>query len=359
MAKIFISYRRYDSAGHAGRLFDRLHQQFGRDQVFMDVAGIEPGVDFAEVIDQAIGSCDVVLVVIGKQWSAAVDAAGRRRLEDPADFVRLETATALKRKVRVVPVLVEGASLPRESDLPEDLRSLGRRQAFELRDTRWEADITALAEALSRVVPKATGAGGGLPRVGAKRWLIAAGLIVPAAVAAVILLRQPERQVDSSRPPADPPRLSVPSSTQPAPAPPPEPAKPAVEEKPVEEKPSGSKAQARIAVVGVWRGTAHDSSGRAFRVELEVIPACALHKKCGTISVLHVPCHGRISLKGIANGEHEFNVNSFDSRSDPQQCHPGPGEFFKLLANGRLSYRSTWGARGILDNTGIVPDTRI
>jgi len=152
MAGIFISYRREDAAGHAGRLFDRLAQHFGRDKVFMDVAGIEPGVDFAEAIDQAVGSCDVLIVVIGKEWARTADAAGKRRLDDPNDFVRLEVTTALRRNVRVIPLLVDGAPLPLTENLPEDLQKLARRNAFELRDGRWESDTGLLVEALEKVL---------------------------------------------------------------------------------------------------------------------------------------------------------------------------------------------------------------
>ena len=152
MAGIFISYRREGAAGHAGRLFDRLAQHFGRDKVFMDVAGIEPGVDFVEAIDQAVGSCDVLIVVIGKEWARAADAAGKRRLDDPNDFVRLEATTALRRNVRVIPLLVDGATLPPTESLPEDLQKLTRRNAFELRDGRWESDIGLLVEALEKVL---------------------------------------------------------------------------------------------------------------------------------------------------------------------------------------------------------------
>jgi hypothetical protein len=152
MAGIFISYRREDAAGHAGRLFDRLAQHFGRDKVFMDVAGIEPGVDFVEAIDQAVGSCDVLIVVIGKEWARAADAAGKRRLDDPNDFVRLEATTALRRNVRVIPLLVDGAPLPPTGSLPEDLQKLTRRNAFELRDGRWESDIGLLVEALEKAL---------------------------------------------------------------------------------------------------------------------------------------------------------------------------------------------------------------
>lgn len=151
MPRIFISYRRDDSAGHAGRLYDRLRAHFGADRVFMDVTGIEAGIDFVEAIDSAVGGCDVLIAVIGRQWLKCTDNAGHRRLEDPHDFICLEVGSALKRKVRVVPVLVEGAVMPGPADLPERLRGLTRRQAVELRDTRWDADVEDLIGVLARI----------------------------------------------------------------------------------------------------------------------------------------------------------------------------------------------------------------
>jgi TIR domain-containing protein/PASTA domain-containing protein len=148
MPVIFISYRR-DSGGHAGRLFDRLREHFGRDRVFLDVAGINVGSDFVETIDKAVGSCDVLLAVIGREWLTCCDKQGRRRLDDPNDFIRAEIAAALKRDVRVVPVLVEGAEMPPTDELPEELKRLTRRQAVELRDSRWDADVEALLAALA------------------------------------------------------------------------------------------------------------------------------------------------------------------------------------------------------------------
>jgi hypothetical protein len=146
---VFISYRREDCPGHAGRIFDRLRSRFGGDVVFMDVTAIEAGVDFVEVLHKAVGSCDALLAVIGPQWLSATHD-GKRRLDDPRDFVRLEIAGALERKVRVLPVLVEGASVPSTEDLPADLQALTRRQAIELRDARWDDDIERLVEGLEK-----------------------------------------------------------------------------------------------------------------------------------------------------------------------------------------------------------------
>jgi beta-lactam-binding protein with PASTA domain len=156
MPGVFISYRRDDCPGHAGRLFDRLRAQFGIASVFIDVAGIEPGVDFVEALERAVGSCDVLLAVIGRDWVASADRNGRRRLGEPHDFVRLEISSALRRGVRVVPVLVEGARMPTADVLPEDLAPLVRRQAVELRDTRWDADVDDLIRLLRQTVVAVT-----------------------------------------------------------------------------------------------------------------------------------------------------------------------------------------------------------
>lgn len=152
MSSIFISYRRGDSSGHAGRLFDHLVQHFGRDRIFMDVAGIEPGIDFVEAIEKALGSCVAFLVVIGRDWLGSVDRKGNRRLDDPHDFVRLEIQTALERNIRVIPVLIEGASMPASAALPDVLAPLARRQPIEITDNRWDYDAGRLIEALNKVL---------------------------------------------------------------------------------------------------------------------------------------------------------------------------------------------------------------
>lgn len=112
LGRIFMSYRREDTAYPAGWLFDRLTSHFGRGQVFKDVDSIELGDDFGEVITTAVGSCDVLLALIGDRWLTITDENGRRRLDNPNDFVRLEIETALTRNVRVIPILVEGPPCP-------------------------------------------------------------------------------------------------------------------------------------------------------------------------------------------------------------------------------------------------------
>jgi hypothetical protein len=148
MNSIFISYRRDDTEGQAGRLYDDLVAEFGPDSVFMDVIAIQPGRDFRKAIDQSLSSCGVFLSVIGKGWLSAKDTSGNRRLEDPADFVRVETATALKRDIPLIPVLVQGASTPKADQLPEDLKDLAYRNAIELTHARWDSDVQLLIKAL-------------------------------------------------------------------------------------------------------------------------------------------------------------------------------------------------------------------
>lgn len=151
-SRIFISYRRGTSSAHAGRLADRLSAEFGGDYVFMDVDTIEPGADFVDHIEDAVGNCDVLIALIGDEWLECRDDQGHRRLDDPEDFVRLEVGAGLERDIRVVPVLVEGAAMPRADELPEPLRRLARRNALEVTDTRWRHDVGRLIEAVHKVL---------------------------------------------------------------------------------------------------------------------------------------------------------------------------------------------------------------
>jgi hypothetical protein len=150
MRAIFISYRRDDSEGQAGRLYDDLVRQFGDGSVFMDVAAIDPGLDFRRVIDNNVSSCGVLLALIGPAWLDAKDETGQRRLDNPLDFVRLETAAALKRDIPVVPVLVAKARMPRAEQLPDDLKELAYRNGVELTHARWDTDVQVLVKALQR-----------------------------------------------------------------------------------------------------------------------------------------------------------------------------------------------------------------
>jgi len=153
--KIFISYRRDDSAGYAGRLFDHLSARFGAKNIFMDIDTIEPGEDFRKVVNNAVGNCDVVLVMIGKQWLSVANEQGQRRLDDPRDWVRMEVSTALTNtQTRVIPVLVRDASMPGDRELPDNLKELAWRNAIELSDSRFQHDANKLIEVIERVTGK-------------------------------------------------------------------------------------------------------------------------------------------------------------------------------------------------------------
>jgi hypothetical protein len=189
MRAIFISYRREDSEGHAGRLFESLADHFGKEAVFMDVAAIEPGRDFRRAIDEQIASCGVLLAVVGKDWLAARSEAGTRRLDDATDFVRLEIASALKRDIPVVPVLVHGAVMPRANELPADLAELAYRNAVELTHARWDSDVQILITALRPHVDAAQT--GGAPAVSPKN---AGSPATTPAASAPVPAHQPARR---------------------------------------------------------------------------------------------------------------------------------------------------------------------
>ena len=149
---VFISYRRHEASHLAGRLYDRLAARFGDNQVFMDVDTIALGVDFAKVITQAVSTCEILLAVIGPGWLTAADEDGRRRLDDPDDLVRLEIAAALERDIRVIPILVEGAQMPRRQELPDDLASLARRNGLILRHESFRSDADRLIRAIEPIL---------------------------------------------------------------------------------------------------------------------------------------------------------------------------------------------------------------
>jgi hypothetical protein len=180
--RIFISYRRADSGGWARSLHDHLEERLGTGRSFRDVA-MEAGVDFHEHVESLLDRCDVLLAVIGRRWASITDADGRRRLDDAGDLVRREIARALERPdVQVIPVLVDGAKMPAEHELPPDLAPLIRRHAVELTDARWEYDVEKLTQRLRDLV-------GEKPRGPWWRaWPVRAGLGVAAALAVALLL---------------------------------------------------------------------------------------------------------------------------------------------------------------------------
>ncbi|MBX3644392.1 MAG: toll/interleukin-1 receptor domain-containing protein [Rubrivivax sp.] len=168
--RVFISYRRDDAAGYAGRLEEALERRLGRGSVFRDVLDIAPGADFSEAIRQRLAGAQTVLVLIGPRWAGG-DGTGPRRIDDAQDFVRLEVQMALDGGARVIPVLLPGARMPGEAELPDPLKPLARRNALSLSDTNWDADIARLTENIGIAARR-------------PRWPLAAAAVVLAAIAA-------------------------------------------------------------------------------------------------------------------------------------------------------------------------------
>jgi TIR domain-containing protein len=142
---IFISYRRQDSGDVTGRIYDRLVHHFGKEAIFKDVDSIPLGVDFREFLGDAVGKCNLLLAVVGRQWLNSQNESGVRRLDDSRDFVRIEIESALQRDIPVIPLLVQGAGVPAENDLPSSMRALVYRNAISIRpDPDFHHDIDRL-----------------------------------------------------------------------------------------------------------------------------------------------------------------------------------------------------------------------
>jgi TIR domain-containing protein len=212
MPSTFIGYRRDDAAGYAGRLHEALERRLGRDAIFRDVDTLEPGQDFVDAIGQRLGDCKVFLALIGREWLDARDRSGQRRLDQSNDYVRLEIAAALARPdVRMIPVLIEGADIPPPEALPEDIRSLARKQAVSIRDEAWDQDVDRLASVIAKLTGNpseaVTKSAVSSAPVKASRLrglaLAAVGLIV-AAVAVSILARFAREGPAGPADPADP-----------------------------------------------------------------------------------------------------------------------------------------------------------
>jgi hypothetical protein len=150
--RIFLCYRRADTAHVAGRLFDRLSDRYGSNNIFMDVDSIQPGVDFADAIERTLDECAVLLVLIGKAWLGDTRNGGRSRLDEATDVVRFEIASALRRGVRVIPVLVDGAEMPAARHIPPELAPLSRRNAVRLDHETFRSDFRPLTEALDQAL---------------------------------------------------------------------------------------------------------------------------------------------------------------------------------------------------------------
>lgn len=200
--RIFLSYRRDDAAGYARALCDELAQRFGAEAVFIDVDDIGAGQPFGTVIQQAMAESKVLLVLIGKRWRGEREG-GPARLDDADDPVRLEVAAGLAQGMSVIPLLFDGAAMPGAAQLPEPLRALAQRNALEIGNTRFAADVERLVVALRQTLgepgpalagpptsPATDASGRGHPRR-TPWWLALTGLLLVAAVAATWVRRGP------------------------------------------------------------------------------------------------------------------------------------------------------------------------
>jgi hypothetical protein len=155
VGRIFVNYRRADDPGVAGRLYDRLLGAFAPDQLFMDVeGGIAAGADFVDELRDQIAKCDVLLVVIGRQWLTLLDDLGHPRIEAPDDFVRIEIQAAIEQEKYIIPVLIGGAGMPAAEQLPDALRALTRRNAVRITHERFQADCKAFVDKLVSDLPE-------------------------------------------------------------------------------------------------------------------------------------------------------------------------------------------------------------
>lgn len=210
-AQVFISYRRDDAAGYARAIYDELARRFGAERVFIDVDDIGAGQAFDRALERAVGESEVLLVLIGKRWRG--ERAGQpARIDEPGDFVRQEVATALAAQRRVIPLLLDGAAMPGEAELPEVLRPLARRNALEISNSRFAVDIERLVAALrdtlgepltATATPSAAGSAPAGRRT-ALRWGLAGAGLIAAGLAAWGLRHEPTRSTDAAPSPSRP-----------------------------------------------------------------------------------------------------------------------------------------------------------
>jgi len=203
MASIFISYRREDAGGHAGRLCDRLTARFGNDRVFMDIQDIHPGQNFATSIEDTIATCDCVIAVIGPHWLESV----QKRAQSSDDFVRHEIGAGLQRHVTVIPVLVGGAHMPAAADLPSELTELSFLNAIEIRDERFDRDVVELENFLASQLRLGGKAAAAAPRPLTRRLRLAIPIVLIASAIAGYFLLRPGARVDTNPPPAATPNI--------------------------------------------------------------------------------------------------------------------------------------------------------
>jgi tetratricopeptide (TPR) repeat protein len=185
---VFINYRRDQSGDFAGRLHDRLGSAFGRKKIFMDVDNVPVGLDFTKYLNSQVAACDAMLSIIGPNWLNATDENGQRRLDDPNDFVALEIAAALARDIPVVPVLTDGARMPKESELPGSLKPLTRRNAVQVHRDNFGSDAEALIKKLREALDRKRPIRALVQRWDRKKVMVCGAVLIGIIATAVIVL---------------------------------------------------------------------------------------------------------------------------------------------------------------------------
>ncbi len=306
-ATFFISYRREDTAGYARSVCDALAREFGAERVFMDVDDIAMGQPFSEVIQQAMGGSQALLVLIGPRWRGDRDGQSPR-IMDEGDFVHLEVATALRKGMRVIPLLFDGAVMPAPAQLPPDLRALSERNALEVNATRFAADMARLVEALDATTQRhrtpAPHDAAARPRLPLMLGGIGVGL---AMLAAALWFRAPSHRAPSRSAPV----VSVPSTT------------PSI----------------RVSINGEWQGTVRYAWSNDDYVERFSLEGDADELR-GSASFLGVP-------RALLDGRMESNGASFLTRtremSGAEQMH----RYSIRLVGGELRIRLQTEADGV------------
>lgn len=261
-ASIFVSYRREDSSGYVLGLVDRLRREFGESAVFTDVHQWETG-DFRELISEAVASCEVLIAVVGRNWLTAKDSRGEVRIKNQNDFVRAEIAAGLARDdVTLLPVLVNGATMPAPDDLPEDIRDFSYQNALELRDVSWDTDVERLVRTLKNVLGHPSGVTG--PGWGGKKYAAAA------AYGAALLLVGALTYMALAGKGADPIENNVNYSGRETPPPPSQ--TPVVQTPPPTPTPTPSPTPGEVVLVGTeWSGTGDLGGGVLENLKVEFV----------------------------------------------------------------------------------------
>ncbi len=254
--RIFLSYRRSDEPGYAGRIYDRLDKHFpGR--VFRDVEGIAPGVEFARVIADRIQRCRAIVVVIGPRWAGP--EGGPSRIHEESDWVRLEIREAVRRKLAVFPVLVNGARLPSRGSLPDDIVALCDRQAIELHEHAFEYSVEQLAASLGTAIGERPATLQRTRSSSSRAWALVGALAVffVGVVVALVLIPRPsstERIVEVPVPVEVTPEPEPAAPARPTPSPQPAPvAQRPAPVAPTPEPPASVPTHLGFTPAGTWR----------------------------------------------------------------------------------------------------------